>query len=789
MGRRLALLIATYEYQDSALQQLTAPAHDAEALGAVLRDPAIAGFEVTTLVNQPLHRVGEAIGDFYRDRRRDDLTLLYFTGHGLKDDSGRLYLAMTNTRHDSLLFTALSAEQIDQALEGCVSRQKVLILDCCYSGAYSAAGRISKGDTAVHALERFQGRGRTVLTASDSTQYSFEGGRAHGQAPQSVFTRYLVEGLRDGSADLDGDGDITLDELYGYVHDRVVEEIPQQRPKRQDNVEGRIVIARNINWQLPLHLRNAIGSPMVGDRLGALDGLSHLHRIGNEVVRAAVMEEMRGLQEDDSKQVSAAAALRLASLLPQQPQHKPSLPPAPTPASTPAQDPTPPPAPAPSTPTTPTPAPPPSPAHTAETAPPRSRAAMPTPTPVPATTPPTPVVRATPRTSRRVRWSLRTKPLTVAVTLALALALTVTLVLVLTKDNGEDSKTSGSAQAVGPHVIASATGAGTGVHFSPDSKLIAVGNDEGIRLLRASDAKTVTTLTGRTDPLFSPDGSILAMQDMHHQGDSVNNLTVRLLNLATGKSLIIHTGHEASVMMAFSPKGDILATASGLAAGSDYDNPVRLWSTVTGKLLASLTGHRNGVQTMAFTLDGKILATGAAGSPGTVKLWDVRTRKTTATLPAGYVIAFSPDGKTLATSSEFSADQKVHLWNVATAKSTIALEKGRPLGFSGDGAFLATQPVEEGPVQLWKLSDDKAVDTFTGVSGLRFSPVGEILAIVYANGTAELRNLAKAGSAVPLTADAGSSGMIQSVAFSPDGRMVTADADGTVRVWGLGAFS
>ncbi|MEU9785557.1 caspase family protein [Streptomyces phaeochromogenes] len=83
MSRRLAMLIATYEYQDSTLLQLTTPAHDAEPSAAVLKDPAIAGFEVTTLVNQPHHRVGEAIGDFYRNRRRDDLTLLYFTGHGM----------------------------------------------------------------------------------------------------------------------------------------------------------------------------------------------------------------------------------------------------------------------------------------------------------------------------------------------------------------------------------------------------------------------------------------------------------------------------------------------------------------------------------------------------------------------------------------------------------------------------------------------------------------------------------------------------------------------------------
>ncbi len=229
-----------------------------------------------------------------------------------RDEEGLLYLAMSNSRRDSLLFTALSAEQIDRAIEGCVSRQKVLILDCCYSGAFGARG--TKGDTSVQALERFQGRGRTVLTASDATQYSFEGDQAHGHAAQSVFTRYLVEGLRDGSADLDGDGDITLDELYSYVHDRVVEEMPQQRPKRQDNVEGRTVIASNINWTLPGYLRNAVASPLANDRLGALDGLAHLHRIGNERVRATVVEELRRLTEDDSRVVSGSASERLRGL-------------------------------------------------------------------------------------------------------------------------------------------------------------------------------------------------------------------------------------------------------------------------------------------------------------------------------------------------------------------------------------------------------------------------------------------------------------------------------------------
>lgn len=314
--RRLALLVATYRYQDSGLRQLTAPGHDAEALAEVLRDPEIADFDVTILVNEPHHVVGKAIGEFYRDRRRDDLTLLYFTGHGLKDDEGRLYLAMTNTTRDDLLFTALSAQQVDYAMESCSSRQKILVLDCCYSGAFPS-GRIAKADADVHTLEKFQGKGRVVLTASDATQYSFEGDHIIGEGNQSVFTRFLVEGLTTGKGDLDEDGNISLDELYSYVYERVIEEMPQQRPKKQENVEGRIIIARNIAWSLPAYIRNAIESPVARDRLAVLEGLAHLYRVGNEFVRTEVINETRRLAHDDSKMVSDAATKLITALNPE----------------------------------------------------------------------------------------------------------------------------------------------------------------------------------------------------------------------------------------------------------------------------------------------------------------------------------------------------------------------------------------------------------------------------------------------------------------------------------------
>lgn len=315
MPQRVALLVATYRYQDTGLRQLVAPDHDAEALAEVLRDPEIANFDVTILINEPHHVVGNAIGKFYRNRRRDDLTLLYFTGHGLKDDQGNLYLAMADTSRDDLLFTALSAQQVDSAMGSCASRQKVLILDCCYSGAFPA-GHVSKAGGQVHTLEKFQGKGRVVLTASDATQYSFEGNDIVGEGTRSVFTRVLVEGLNSGDADLDDDGDISIDELYTYVHDRVIEEVPHQRPKKLENIEGRIVLARNIHWSLPYSIRNAIESPFTRDRLAAVKHLAHLQRIGNDFVRTEVINHARYLIDDDSKSVSAEAMKLFPALNP-----------------------------------------------------------------------------------------------------------------------------------------------------------------------------------------------------------------------------------------------------------------------------------------------------------------------------------------------------------------------------------------------------------------------------------------------------------------------------------------
>ena len=90
---RHALIVANYDYQDPGLRRLRAPAHDAEQLARVLRDPTIGGFTVRSMLNESAPAINEAVEDFFADRGPDDLLVLYFTGHGVKDEDGELFFA------------------------------------------------------------------------------------------------------------------------------------------------------------------------------------------------------------------------------------------------------------------------------------------------------------------------------------------------------------------------------------------------------------------------------------------------------------------------------------------------------------------------------------------------------------------------------------------------------------------------------------------------------------------------------------------------------------------------
>lgn len=183
------------------------------------------------------------------------------------DSFGRLYYTATNTRRQRLAATAIAAAWLNERLEDCRARRQILILDCCHSGAFA---RGAKGDSGLALKQRFEphGRGRVVLTASRSTEYSFEGGQASGEGVPSVFTHAIVNGLRTGDADRDNDGLITVTDLYQYVYENVRAAEPRQTPELWTyGAEGSLLIAHSIRGAviepelLPEDLRITLESP------------------------------------------------------------------------------------------------------------------------------------------------------------------------------------------------------------------------------------------------------------------------------------------------------------------------------------------------------------------------------------------------------------------------------------------------------------------------------------------------------------------------------------------------
>lgn len=311
-GVRDALVIANARYDDPGLARLRSPGHDAEALAGVLGDRGVGGFRVESLIDADERTIRRSIAAFFADRDRDDLLLLHFSCHGIKDARGRLHLAARDTDLSVLGATSVPASFVHDALNETQSHRVVLILDCCYSGAFARGAAVRSGND-VHIADEFgAGSGRVVLTASSATEYAFEGGKlTQDQAQPSVFTSALVDGLRSGAADLDADGEIGIDELYDYTYRRVREATPGQAPMKWSfGVEGNLVVARSVRpAALPQSIADDLGSDRVVLRLEAVRALAQLSASGKPGLRAVALGALARVREtDDSVQVRRAAA-------------------------------------------------------------------------------------------------------------------------------------------------------------------------------------------------------------------------------------------------------------------------------------------------------------------------------------------------------------------------------------------------------------------------------------------------------------------------------------------------
>jgi RNA polymerase sigma factor (sigma-70 family) len=331
-----------------------------------------------------------------------------------------------------------------------------------------------------------------------------------------------------------------------------------------------------------------------------------------------------------------------------------------------------------------------------------------------------------------------------------------------------------------------------GLAFDPKGRwLYSTGWDGSIRRWDTATwkEKLVPADTATGTMTLSPDGRIIVWEGdggVFHVSDAV-----------TGKKLRTLPGNPAGVtQLAFSPDGSILAAAG-------HDMSVQIWDMVAGKVQRQWLWNKGkdphaSPERMAFTPDGKLLATSSFRS-GEVILWDVQTGKRHGQVQhmEVYGVAFSSDGSTLVTSGW---DRSVRWWHMPDLKlmETVTLPeeviKGpdgmgdarlHALARSPDGRQLATLDLG-GAFSVWDMASRKVLRSFPGLHGqskIAFSPDGQWLTAGGYSGDVGLWDVRTGQQVLKLT---GHPARVFSVAFSPDGRrLFTGSDDRTVLAWDL----
>jgi formylglycine-generating enzyme required for sulfatase activity/uncharacterized caspase-like protein len=304
---KIALLIGVSEYEEG-LDLLPAAARDIEALREVLINPNIGDFaeaDVTVLSNPQRQTMEDEIYTLFANRQKDDLVLLYFSGHGVVDENNRFYFATRQTRKDQGKLrptTALVASTVQGYMQESKSQRQVVILDSCFSGAF-AKGVQAKDSGSVNLEQFLGGRGRAILTASTSTQYAL----TQDGFELSIYTHFLVEGLRTGGADKDRVGWITVEDLHGYASAKVREAAPAMTPEFYPVKEGyTIKLAQSQKDDPALHYRQEVQKRVHQGRFSIparqlLNSLQGTLRIDKSVADAIEAEVLRPFQEYQRK--------------------------------------------------------------------------------------------------------------------------------------------------------------------------------------------------------------------------------------------------------------------------------------------------------------------------------------------------------------------------------------------------------------------------------------------------------------------------------------------------------
>ena len=813
---KVALLIGVSQY-GAGFEPLPGSLKDVNEMQQVLEHPDLGGFaEVQTLLNPTPQALVEAVETLYADRSKDDLILLYFSGHAVRDSRGQVCLTTTTSewgKQDKIVrSTVVPVNFLKELMDDALSQRQVVVLDCRFSEAYLNPSSVP----AIHPVnldQQLAGSDRVILTSATSTQQDF----AHKGEALSVYTFYLVEGLKTGAADHNGDGAISALEWHKYAQLRLRQAVPAMSPKLYGARAGNgIRVAQSSSHTPTFKYRKQVekcserGTVSPVNRI-VLDTLRTKLGLDAEVAADIEVETFqphreykRKLQEyslafvgaiqqgypvsdvlfRQLKHLQATLGLTDADIVPietamirqvnaiQDPEQAlTSL------SLTPSLD------------------------HGSETtggvqqpfgqvtrlAKSRTQAA----------------VSHLEAVSRHFSYWFSTqifRPLTLeskadrgfwsvlahrrswlflgagAVTIVMlfmaarqwfyvrslehAVAqLEVARTLV---EQRQYEQCIGRAQAITQES-----------KLYPNAQKLLKQCQAGVNWQNV-ETQTLSGHPGNTvwSVAISPDGTTLASTSYDR--------TIKVWDLRTEKLRHTLADHGDQVWsVAISADGKLLASGSG-------DTTIKLWNLESGQLVRTFAGHADTVWSVAISSDSQTLASGS--SDKTIKLWDLRSGQLLRTL-SGHAdtvrtIAIHPSDPTLASGS---SDKTIKLWDLRSGQLLRTLpnhtHRVTTIAFSPDGQTLAGS--DKNGIKLWSLDSGKLLKTLSGhteqVTAIAFNPTGKTLASGSQDKTVRVWDVQKGD---PFRTFSGHLDPVYTVVFGPDqGTLASGTRDGTIRLW------